>query len=168
MAKDPLDYEAMMDRALRGVVRAALQEAAAKGLPGRHHFYITFRTHHPGVSIADHLRQTYPEEMTIVLEHQFWGLKVEDDAFMVTLSFKGVHERLVIPFAGITAFIDPSVKFGLQLQVAAAPAVTVVAKPPAVAAPPAPEPAPEAAEPAAAPAPAAARVVTLDQFRKKQ
>ena len=160
MAKDPLNYEAMMDHALRGVVRAAMVEAATKGLPGRHHFYVTFRTTHPGVSLADHLRQTYPEEMTIVLEHQFWGLKVEDDCFMVTLSFKGVHERLVIPFSAITAFIDPSVKFGLQLQVPPA-------KPePKAVALPAAEPAPAAAP--AAEAPAAARVVTLDQFRKKQ
>lgn len=84
--------------------------------PGAHHFYITFLTGHPGVDIPDHLRAQYPDTMTIVLEHQFWGLEVEDDRFSVTLSFSGVNQRLSIPFAAVTAFADPSVRFGLQFH----------------------------------------------------
>jgi len=106
----------MVEQALRGVVRKALVEAGQRGLPGDHHFYITFHTDLPAVGIADWLRQQYPQEMTIVLQHQFWDLLVEEERFAVTLSFGGRHERLDIPFAAITAFADPSVKFGLQFE----------------------------------------------------
>lgn len=118
MSDDALRYDLMVENALRGVVRQALALTAERGLPGNHHFYITFRTDHPGVTLADHLRQRYPREMTIVLQLQFWGLKVEDEAFEVTLSFSDKPERLHIPFAAITAFADPSVRFGLQFEAA--------------------------------------------------
>lgn len=114
---DPvLRYDRMVEEALRGVLREALV-ICREGLPGNHHFYITFRTGHPGVEIADYIRSRYPEEMTIVLQHQFWGLEVTPDWFEVTLSFNRVNERLHVPFAAVTAFADPSAKFGLQFQV---------------------------------------------------
>ncbi len=106
----------MVEDALRSVVRSALETAAVHGLPGDHHFYITFRTGQAGVRIPDHLRARHPDEMTIVLQHQFWGLGVDDEAFEVTLSFGGVSERLHVPLAAITGFADPSAKFGLQFQ----------------------------------------------------
>jgi hypothetical protein len=116
MSDDALKYDRMVETALRGVVREALTLTAEHGLPGNHHFYITFRTDHPGVSLADYLRERFPGEMTIVLQLQFWGLKVEDDRFEVTLSFNDKPERLCIPFAAVTAFADPSVRFGLQFE----------------------------------------------------
>jgi hypothetical protein len=106
----------MVERALRGVVREAISFAIADGLPGGHHFYITFKTAASGVVIAEQLRAKYPDEMTIVIEHQFWELTVTPDEFAVTLSFNNRPERLTVPFAAITAFADPSVKFGLQFQ----------------------------------------------------
>src|SRR5579862_3123814 len=106
----------MVETALRGVVREALARTAASGLPGTHHFYISFKTHYPGVQIPDSLIAEYPEEMTIVLENQFWELVVEEQRFAVTLSFKSRPERLSIPFEAVTSFTDPSVKFGLQFQ----------------------------------------------------
>ncbi|WP_142849635.1 SspB family protein [Telmatospirillum sp. J64-1] len=114
---DTLRYDRMVEDALRGVVREALEVAATTGLPGQHHFYITFRTDYPGVRIPGHLRARHPEEMTIVLQHQFWGLEINDLGFEVTLSFNRVNERLAIPFAAVTGFADPSAKFGLQFQV---------------------------------------------------
>ena len=116
MAKDWLRYDQMVEDALRGVVRRALTEAAVSGLPGDHHFYITFRTDHPQVRIPQHLKSQYPREMTIVLQHQFWGLEVTDDSFTVTLSFGGKHEALFIPYETIVSFADPSVKFALQFD----------------------------------------------------
>jgi hypothetical protein len=116
MTKDGLRYDKMVERALRGVVREAISSAVADGLPGAHHFYITFKTAAQGVDIGEQLRAKYPDEMTIVIEHQFWELTVTPDAFAVTLSFNNRPERLTIPFAAITAFADPSVKFGLQFQ----------------------------------------------------
>ncbi|HEY1722698.1 MAG TPA: ClpXP protease specificity-enhancing factor SspB [Magnetospirillaceae bacterium] len=115
MASGVLRYDRMVEDALKGVLRAALK-ASEQGLPGDHHFYITFRTGHPGVSIAEHLHARYPGEMTIVIQHQYWGLEVDEQKFAVTLSFNRVNERLVIPFAAVTAFADPSAKFGLQFQ----------------------------------------------------
>ena len=124
MSQNTLDYERLVDGALKGVVREALALAGRRGLPGSHHFYITFKTAHPGVELSDALRGRYPDEMTIVLQHQFWGLEVNEDAFEVTLSFSGVSERLKIPYAALTAFVDPSVKFGLQFRAGAAPVTT--------------------------------------------
>lgn len=116
MAKDWLRYDRLVEDALRSVVRRALQEVAANGLPGDHHFYLTFHTQESGVSISPALRAQYPKEMTIVLQHQFWGLEIMEDSFTVTLSFGGKHEKLVIPFQSVISFADPSVKFGLQFE----------------------------------------------------
>jgi hypothetical protein len=116
MAQDQMKYNEMVENALLGVVRTALERAAKDGLPGQHHFYIAFRTQDPGVDIADHLMAKYPDEMTIVLQHQFWGLEIFDDHFEVTLSFNKQGERLVVPFAAVSSFFDPSVQFGLQFK----------------------------------------------------
>lgn len=116
MAKDPLQYDKMVEAALRDLVRQALEHAARSGLPGNHHFYITFKTGAAGVKLPHRLRVQHPDEMTIVLQHQFWGLEVGPEHFEVTLSFNNVSERLTIPFAALTAFADPSVNFGLQLR----------------------------------------------------
>ena len=156
MAQDLFRYDKMVETALRGVARQALTIAARDGLPGDHHFYVTFRSSDPGVVLPPQLLAKFPEEMTIVLQHQFWGLEVGDEAFSVSLSFSGRVERLTIPLAAITGFADPSVKFGLQF---AAPAEA---------------PSEEAKLPAALP-PAetgprerpAAEIVTLDRFRKR-
>ena len=115
MAK-PFQYDTMVDEALRGVVRRALKQVIQHGLPGNHHFYITFKTRGDGVSIPPYLLEKYADEMTIVLQFQFWDLKIEEEFFTVALSFNDVRERLVIPFAAITGFADPSVKFGLQFK----------------------------------------------------
>ena len=117
MADDELRYDRMVEDALRSVVARALSQIAERGLPGDHHFYITFQTDHPEVAIPDHLRARYPSEMTIVLQHQFWGLEVGRDAFGVTLSFANAPERLTVPFESVVAFADPSVRFGLQFDV---------------------------------------------------
>ena len=115
-SEDDLHYDVMVENALRGVVRQALAQVAEHGLPGEHHFYVTFRTDHPGVVMPDSLKERYPREMTIVLQHQFWDLQVGDDAFQVTLTFNNVSEQLSIPFEAIAAFADPSVRFGLQFD----------------------------------------------------
>lgn len=117
MADNELRYDRMVEDALRSVVSRALRHAAERGLSGDHHFYITFLTDHPGVAMPDHLRSHYPSEMTIVLQHQFWGLEVGPEAFGVTLSFANEPERLTVPYAAVTAFADPSVRFGLQFDV---------------------------------------------------
>ncbi len=117
MADDDLRYDRMVEDALRSVVSKALSQVAERGLSGDHHFYITFRTDHPDVVIPDQLRARYPSEMTIVLQHQFWGLEVGPDAFGITLSFSNVPEHLTIPFESVVAFADPSVRFGLQFDV---------------------------------------------------
>lgn len=111
-----LRYDRMVENALRGVVKTAIAEVMDHGLPGDHHFYITFLTDHPGVKIPDYLRDRYPGEMTIVLQYQFSDLKVEKDILHVTLSFNNVPEKLKIPLAAITIFADPSVNFALQFQ----------------------------------------------------
>ncbi len=165
-ATDSLHYERMMENALRSVIREALNVAASTGLPGEHHFYLTFRTNDAGVEIPPRLRQRHPEEMTIVLQHQFWGLEVGEDGFAVTLSFDRVHERLSIPYAAITAFVDPSVQFGLQFpSTGAAAGAGTAAEKPAAAAPKTDTQA--AAEAPAEPADTSGRVVALDAFRKK-
>jgi len=163
MAENWLRYDRMVEQALRGVVRKALSEAAQRGLPGDHHFYITFHTDRPGVGIADWLHQQYPQEMTIILQHQFWDLAVEEDRFSITLSFGGRHERLTIPFSALTAFADPSVKFGLQFE---ANEEELQAKPPVVKATKQIE-SPATAAPASSAERKGAEVVALDAFRKK-
>ncbi len=162
MADDLIGYDQLMQDALRGVVRAAMQEAASpRGLPGKHHFYITFRTHGAGVTIPDHLSTRYPDEMTIVLEHQFWDLEVFPDRFRVILKFSGQPQPIVIPFASITRFFDPSVKFGLQFEQPHIEEARMVSGDSA----PASAPAQAAAQDAAPPADNS--VVSLDSFRKK-
>jgi hypothetical protein len=173
-----LRYDQMIEEALRGVVRRALRAVAEAGLPGSHHFYITFKTTAPGVELADRLRERYPDEMTIVLQYQFWGLEVAAERFAVTLSFNDVPERLVVPFAAVTAFADPAAKFGLQFQqeTGAAPeeATGTDAAPPARAAAGRPGAEPATADgatdgkaAAGAEAPDDAKVVALDHFRRK-
>jgi hypothetical protein len=158
--KDLFRYDRMVERALRGVVREALARTAASGLPGTHHFYITFQTKHPGTKIPESLSTQYPEDMTIVLEHQFWDLEVDEDHFAVTLSFQNRPERLNVPFEAITAFTDPSVKFGLQFQATdSAEGVTHEAAPKAAKADTKKETGDKGAK--------TGEVVALDAFRKK-
>ena len=111
-----LRYDKMVESALRGVVRQAITEVQSRGLPGEHHFYITFMTDFPGVQIPDYLRERYPGDMTIVLQYQFENLTVDDISMGVTLSFNNIPERLIVPLAAITIFADPSVNFALQFQ----------------------------------------------------
>lgn len=120
MPVDHIRYDLLAQDALRSVVRRVLSDAAKNGLPGEHHFYISFDTRHPGVRISNRLRGQYPEEMTIVLQHQFWDLTVADLGFDVGLSFNGITERLHVPYEAIKGFYDPSVQFGLQFQAAPA------------------------------------------------
>ncbi len=178
MGESGLRYDRMVERALRGVMRDALSHVAKHGLPGAHHFYLTFRTTHSGVRMDDVLKARFPEEMTIVLQHQFWDLTVDDTGFAVTLSFSNVPQRLTIPFSAVTTFNDPSVNFALQFQAiaeaaGAKPQGAPAAKPAPAAAKPGPAkpgtvtPLPKPAAPAAAETPAGEKVVTLDSFRKK-
>lgn len=111
------DYESMVQEALMGVVKKALEETARYGFSEKHHFYLTFKTQHPHVRIPAYLKEEYPDEITIVLQHEFWDLKVEKEAFSVTLCFSDMHESIHIPFGALTNFVDPSVKFGLQFDV---------------------------------------------------
>jgi hypothetical protein len=179
MATDHIRYDVLARDALRGVLRRVLSDAAEHGLPGEHHFFITFLSTADGVKLSPRLLAQYPEEMTIILQHQFWDLVVLEERFEVGLSFGGIPERLVVPFNSIKSFFDPSVQFGLQFE-AADPAVDASA---ATEAPPAAKtpakPAPTALTVPAAPAaedqdqdpPAkpseGAEVVRLDRFRKK-
>ncbi|HVN02502.1 MAG TPA: ClpXP protease specificity-enhancing factor SspB [Caulobacteraceae bacterium] len=156
--RDLVGYEALQQEALRGVVRAALKLAAAKGLPGDHHFYITFKTGAPGVSLPRELLEQYPDEMRIALQHQYWDLAPGETFFSVTLKFGGQSKSLSIPYAAITHFWDPSVEYQLRFSVpepAPAPA-----KAPALA--PAAEPQKDVEKPGDGP-----KIVSLDQFRKK-
>ena len=161
-AESLLPYSYWTEEALRQVVQDALSHAAQHGLPGEHHFYLTFRTAHPGVAMPGHLRARYPQEMTIVLQHKFWDLAVDKQAgtFSVRLSFGGVAALLTVPFAALTAFADPHVRFGLRFE---------SAMPAPAAQQPAPETAPVAAAAAsgAAAAPEAPQVVSLDAFRRR-
>jgi uncharacterized protein len=162
MAKDLIGYEVLADRALRSVVKEALKRTEKQGLLGSHHFYLTFRTKDPGVEIPEFLLERFPEEMTIVLQNQFWGLKVSEDEFEVGLTFQKMPTTLVIPFAALTAFVDPSVQFGLQFRNSGvaqkAPALREAAKT---------APAPSPAEEAKAEESPDSQVVSIDKFRKK-
>jgi len=167
--KDLMRYDALQQEALRGVVKAALKRAASpEGLPGDHHFYISFRTDAPGVSGPKDLLAKYTDEMTIVLQNQFWDLAPGETAFSVTLKFGGQPKSLAIPYTAVTRFYDPSVQYLLQFtpteEPDAAPAPTAVLAPKA-------DRAPAKSAPAAAAAPAGSadepKVVSLDQFRKK-
>ncbi len=171
MATDHIRYDVLARDALRGVLRRVLSDAAEHGLPGEHHFYITFLSKAEGVKLSPRLLAQYPEEMTIILQHQFWDLVVTEDRFEVGLSFGGIPERLVVPFSAIKSFLDPSVEFGLQFDPSEAIAESPAAKLPA---PPAASPLPASASELAAEStdePAkpgeGAEVVRLDRFRKK-
>jgi hypothetical protein len=161
MARGAIDYGRMVEQALRTVVRDVLRRLAVEGLPPPHHFYITFRTSDPGVEIPDYLRERYPTEMTVVLQHQFWDLEVDDTALSVTLSFNDVPQRLRIPFHAIKVFADPGAEFGLQFtlepEIVPLPAPAVEKKPPVATKPADGEP----------PTRGGAEIVTLDRFRKK-
>lgn len=156
MAEDLMRYDVLTQDALRGVVRRALKIARDEGLPGEHHFYISFRTDAPGVEMSERLRKQYPEEMTIVLQHQFWNLEVSDERFSVELTFNKIPEHLSVPFSAIQGFFDPSVQFGLQFQVEGTGNSSREA-----------EPATEASKPEQPAAEAVGEVVSLDAFRKK-
>jgi hypothetical protein len=182
---DRFHYDALVDDALRGVVRRVLRQVADKGLPGSHHFYISFRSTDPDVQLPDYLRAKYPEEMTIVLQHQYWDLIITEEFFEVTVSFNKQQERIKVPFGALSAFVDPSVRFGLQFDRKDKGAVLPTEKPatPATATPlPAAEKRPSlgppagetkaetATKPAEVPAKAedaASKIVKLDSFRKK-
>jgi hypothetical protein len=116
MAVDHIRYDILAQEALRGVVRSVLTDTAKNGLPGEHHFYISFDTRADGVRLSPRMLGQYPEEMTVVLQHQFWDLVVNEDGFEVGVSFGGIPERLAVPFAAIKGFFDPSVQFGLQFE----------------------------------------------------
>tara|TARA_B100000686_G_scaffold354916_1_gene468168 strand:+ start:2621 stop:3145 length:525 start_codon:yes stop_codon:yes gene_type:complete len=116
MSEDLMNYQEKIENALKIVVRNVLEQIAENGLPSQHHLYITFLTNHKHVEIAEHLRTRYPQEMTIVLQHQFWGLEVSESDFKITLKFSGQNERLLVPFNSIVGFADPSVNFALQFQ----------------------------------------------------
>lgn len=178
MAEDQIRYDILAQEALRGVMRKVLAEVARTGLPGGHHFFITFLTTAPGVRISSRLRERYPEQMTIVIQYQYWDLKVTDAGFEIGLSFSDVPERLEIPFSAVRGFYDPSVNFELEFDVRTDGNVTAMVEGPVEvpAAEPAPaaKPAPARKTPAKAkePEPAAdaaksADVVSLDSFRKK-
>ncbi len=178
MAEDHIRYDLLAQAALRGVVRTVLIDAAKNGLPGEHHFKISFATAAPGVKLSDRMRAQYPQNMTIILQHQFWDLTVREDAFEVGLSFGGVPEKLTIPFEAVTAFFDPTVQFGLQFTPAdpdlegEVDTGTEPAEPPVSAQKAAvgPSKANSLPAPDAKPQPAAgsgAEVVSLDRFRKK-
>lgn len=159
MKDERIDYDGLIQNALRGAVRDILRRVAVSGLPGTHHFYIAFRTRAPGVILPDRLRERYPDEMTIVLQHRFRDLEAGDEAFSICLSFGGKSEHLTIPYAALVGFVDPSVQFALQFPGGKE-------KEPAAGT----GSAPAADDNRAAPASdeqAGAKVVTLDAFRKK-
>jgi hypothetical protein len=171
MAEDLIRYDILAQDALRGVVRKVLSEVSRTGLPGEHHFYISFMTNAPGVRISSKLLAQYPEEMTIVLQHEYRDLTVTEHAFEVGLSFKGVPERLYVPFSALKGFVDPSVQFGLQFETMQRP--DEMAEEEAAATSAIPD-APAQSGAAAAleadqedPAATSAQVVSLDAFRKK-
>jgi len=188
MAIDHIRYDILAQDALRGVVRRVLIETAKNGLPGEHHFYISFDTRAEGVRLSPRMRAQYPEEMTVVLQHQFWDLEVTETGFEVGVSFGGIPERVTVPFAAIKGFFDPSVQFGLQFQEGTGAAgspqpgeSTAVAGEPMRAPPehkgiaPATAPVPVVANPEPAKTtshaepekPVSGEVVRLDRFRKK-
>ena len=164
-----LPYQEWTEAAMRQVMVRALAHVGAEGLPGSHHFYLTFKTHGDGVDIPEFLKEQYPDEMTIIIQHQYWALKVRDDYFEVTLTFKKLPAPLHIPFAALTAFFDPGVQFGLQFRgdgegkASIAPVVVPapMAESPETSADDAPDPV------VVSDKPAAGEVVSLDSFRKK-
>jgi hypothetical protein len=191
MAVDHIRYDILAQEALRGVVRTVLADAAKNGLPGEHHFYVSFDTRADGVRLSPRMLKEYPQEMTIVLQHQFWDLMVTEDGFEVGMSFGGIPERVAVPFAAVKGFVDPSVEFGLRFEEISetqesvpetgnAPLAQGAERtpaehkaprtPPALAAVPTPaNPEPSATTPSEGPdkPPGGGEVVRLDRFRKK-
>ena len=162
MAQDHIRYDILTQDALRGVIRKVLTEVARTGLPGEHHFFISFVTKAPGVRVSQRLLEQYPEDMTIVLQNQFWDLKVGETSFEVGLSFNDKPETLVVPFSAIKGFFDPSVQFGLELKSAVPlPDSDEAAEIEASSGDAPPAPAPVASESSGE------KVVSLDAFRKK-
>lgn len=161
MARAAIDYGRLVEQALRTVVRDVLRRLATEGLPSPHHFYITFRTSDPGVEMPDYLRERYPVEMTIVLQHQYWDLEVDDQGMAVTLSFNDVPQRLRIPFHAIKVFADPGAEFGLQFTLE--PDIVPLPAPGAEKKPAARTETRSDSEPPAG----GAEIVALDRFRKK-
>ncbi len=157
MPDDLMRYDQLAQNALRGVVRDALRIVERSGLPGEHHFYIAFNTTHPGVNIGERMMARYPREMTIVLQHQFWGLTVSDDRFEVELSFDNIPEKLIVPFDAVKGFLDPAVQFGLQFETVP-PVATTAEKAKVEPAKAKAENEPEGDKP---------KIVSLDSFRKK-
>lgn len=184
MTEDMIRYDILVQNALRGVIRKVLSEVAKTGLPGNHHFFITFVTNAPGVKVSNRMREQYPEQMTIVLQHQFWDLEVSENSFDVGLSFSDVPEKLHVPYSAIRGFYDPSVNFELEFDVENTDAVAE----PAEASADEEDQQPETAETATLPTPArkkkakveeesdgdepapngGADVVSLDSFRKNK
>jgi hypothetical protein len=172
MATDHIRYDVLARDALRGVLRKVLSDAAAHGLPGEHHFFITFISSAEGVKLSPRLLAQYPDEMTIILQHQFWDLVVHEDRFEVGLSFGGIPERLVVTFSAIKSFFDPSVQFGLQFEPSEdAPAAPAANNLPAASSAPSVSPTTPAISDEKAEEPPkpsdGAEVVRLDRFRKK-
>ena len=162
MAEDHMRYDILAQEALRGVVRKVLAEVAKTGLPGEHHFFISFVTRAPGVRLSEKLLGQYDKEMTIVIQNQYWDLKVSETSFEVGLSFDGIPETLVIPFSAVKGFFDPSVQFGLQFDPATAPGAAAVEASADAEVEAAASAAPEAGEEKPG-----EKVVSLDAFRKK-
>lgn len=162
---DDIGYQALFEAAKRGVMKEALKVAASPaGLPGNHHFYISFRTKAPGVEIAEHLLTRFPEDMTIVIQHQYWDLEVHDHHFEIVLQFSGVPQHLVIPYAAVTRFLDPSVEFAMDIppsQMQTAETLDISETPQ-----PAAAEKPEAEDEPARPA-SDGTVVSIDAFRRK-
>lgn len=187
MAIDHIRYDILTQDALRGVVRTVLEDAARNGLPGEHHFYISFDPRADGVKLSQRMRTQYPEEMTIVLQHQFWDLVVSEDRFEVGLAFGGISERVVVPFAAIKGFFDPSAQFGVQFEQlvqsdgtaesdqSSTPVDGSIARPPveqaaaaeSTALPTPANPPPEQSQDKKSVPPGKGEVVRLDRFRKK-
>lgn len=167
-------YDLLAQDALRGVVRAAFLRVQQSGLPGEHHFYISFNTRHPDVRLSERLRKKYEKEMTIVLQHQFWNLQVDERGFEVELSFNEIAEKLVVPFSAVKGFFDPAAQFALQFEMVEENAAAAVEPAPILKDQPAQVQAVEA-PPEALPAPTAGprpsnddqKIVSLDSFRKK-
>jgi hypothetical protein len=171
---DHIRYDLLAQAALRGVVRTVLADVARKGLPGEHHFKITFATDAPGVRLSERMRTQYPQTMTIILQHQFWDLAVREEAFDVGLSFGGVAETLTVPFDAVIAFFDPAVQFGFQFEPIESAAGGVAGDAPERPAAPASRAPVEQKKVETAPAPrteektsGTGEVVSLDRFRKK-
>ena len=152
---DRIDYPRIIQEALRDVVRRVLAQVAENGLPGEHHFLIAFRTNHSGVRVPQFLRDMYPDEIKVMLQHQFWDLGVDEVAFSVTLSFNAARQRLTVPFAAVTAFVDPSVELVLRFEAAGQPAAA-----------PAPAPGPVAVADREPPA-QSGEVLRFDPSRRK-